>query len=198
MNRIFVGFLDCFKKKKGLLIFLIILSITALILGVIASVNFGGGVFSIDLSNIAYIKFLKGDCGMMSMVFGLILSLIVFFLVCLVCYSKTWLISLGIMFYLYLVNSQAVVFMSIILIYGFFNCVILSLILLVYTLIVWFVFLMLQCELACLTNSYDYFKCCCSFNKSRVMWLLCVLIALSFVFSLILMVLKNYVVLLIF
>ena len=170
----------------------------AIVLGVVAAVNFGGGVFAVDLSNISYIKFLKGKCGFMSMLFGLILSLFVFFVVCLICHWKFWLMPLGVVFYLYLVYSQAVVFMSIILIYGFLNCVILSILLLVYSILVWGVFLLVLCELSCFTNSSDYIKCCCSLKESKTMWFLLGLITLTFVFTLVLTILKNYVILLIF
>ena len=120
MSIFFNGLFACVKRKRGYFVILLLLSILAIILGVVAAVNFGGGVFAVDLSNIAYIKFLKKDCGFMSMLFGLILSLMVFFLVIVFCHSKTFLTLLGILFYLYLVYSQAVVFMSIILIYGIY------------------------------------------------------------------------------
>lgn len=189
---------DCVKRRKGYFLLLIIFSVVAIALGVIAAVNFGGGVFSIDLSNIAYIKFLKGSCSFISMMFGLLLSLFVFFATCLICHWKKFLIPLGVVFYLYLVYSQAVVFMSIILIYGIFNCVILAVLLLVYSLLIWALFLLILCELASFTNSHNYFRCCCSFQESKVLWFLIGLIILTLIFSLILMILKNYVILLIF
>ena len=198
MSIFFNGLFACVKRKKGYFVILLLLSILAIILGVVAAVNFGGGVFAVDLSNIAYIKFLKKDCGFMSMLFGLILSLMVFFLVIVFCHSKTFLTLLGILFYLYLVYSQAVVFMSIILIYGILNCIILVVLLLVYSLLVWGLFLLILCEISCFTNSHEYFKCCFSTKESKVLIYLICLLALTFVFSLILIILRNYVVLLIF
>ena len=198
MNRIFYRFFDCVKRKKGYFILLLMLSIVAIVLGVVAAINFGGGVFSIDLSNIAYIRFLKSESGFMSMVFGLVLSLFMFYVACLICHWKSWLVPLGVVFYLYLVYSQSIVFMSIILIYGFFNCIILSLLLMVYTILIWGLFLVFLCEILCLTNSYDYFRCSCSLTKSNAIWILISLIVLTFIFGIILLILKNYVVLLIF
>ena len=194
----FGGLIDCVKRKKGYFVLLILFSLVAIVLGVIAAINFGGGVFSIDLSNIAYIRFLKGDCGFMSMVFGMILSLLVFFAVCLICHSKSWLLPLGFLFYLYLVYSQAVIFMSIILIYGILNCIILVVLLLVYSLLVWAIFLLFLCETSCCTNQHGYFKTCFSFKESKVLLFLLILVVLTFVFALILSILKNYVILLIF
>ncbi len=198
MSMFLGGLFDCIKRKKGYFFLIIVLTIISIVLGVIAAVNFGGGVFSIDISKIAYIKYLKDDCGFMSMVFGLILSLLIFFMVCLIFHRKSWFVPLGLMFYLYLVYSQAVIFMSIILIYGFFNCVILVLLLLIYTLLIWFVFMLILCELICLTNRTDYFRCCFSLKESNLLWHVVGIVLLTFIFSLILIVLKNYVILLIY
>ena len=197
MNGNFFGLFDCVKRKKGYFIFLVIFSLIAIVLGIVASINFGGGVFAVDLSNIAYIRFLQGG-GFMSMVFGLMLSLLVFFIAIILCHIKSYLVPLGVLFYLYLVYSQTVIFMSIILIYGILNCIILAVLLLVYTIIIWAIFLLVTCEVASLTNNSGYFRCCCSTKESKVVWYLLLLIALTFVFCLIMMILKNYVVLLIY
>ena len=198
MNRIFGGLFECVKRKKGYFVFLLLLSVLAIVLGVIAAVNFSGETFTIDLSHIAYIKFLGGHCGFASMIFGLILSLLVFFIVILLCHWKTFLLPFGIVFYLYLVYSQAVVFMSIIITYGIFNCIILVMLLLIYSLFVWFVFMLIMCELLCYLNTNNYFKSCFSFGFSKVLIYLIMLILLTLIYSLILIILKNYVILLIF
>lgn len=198
MNNLFKGFFDCVKLKKGYFVFLVFLSCVAIVLGVIAAVNFGGDVFTIDLSQIAYIRFLSGDCGFMSMVFGLLLSLMVFFIVILFCNYKTFLLPFGILFYLYLVYSQAVIFVSIILIYGILNCIILAILLFAYSVLVWMLFLLFICEISNLTQASNYFRRCFSLRESKVgMYLIC-LIVLAFIFSFVLIILKNYVVLLIF
>lgn len=198
MNKIFGGLIDCVKRKKGYFIILLLLSLVAIVLGVIAAMNFGGGVFTIDLSNISYMRFLKGECSFVSMMFGLVFSLGVFFGIILICHSKTFLVPLGIVFYLYLVYSQAVIFMSIILIYGILNCIILAVLLLVYSLLVWCLFLVLLCEISYLTNGFEYFKSCFSFKESKVLLLFILIVVLTLLFSLVLTILKNYVILLIF
>ena len=198
MNRFFGGLFDCIKRRKGYFVILLFLSVGAVILGVVAAINFGGGVFTIDLSNISYMRFLKGEASFVSMMFGLILSLLVFFAVILICHYKPFLMPLGIVFYLYLVYSQAVIFMSIILIYGILNCVILSVLLLVYSLVVWMLFLLILCEISCLTNSFGYFKSCFSFKESKVLAYLTCVIIITLIFSFVLTILKSYVILLIF
>lgn len=197
MRNIFGGLFDCVKSKKGYCWFLIFLSVVAIVLGVIAAINFGS-VLTIDLSHISYIKFLSGNCGFASMLFGLLLSLMVFFCVILLCHWKKFLLPFAVVFYLYLVYSQAVVFMSIILIYGIFNCIILAVLLLAYSIIVWAIFLFLMCEFLCLNKTYSYFKTCFSLKESKVLLYLIFICLLVVLFSLILTILKNYVILLIF
>lgn len=198
MNKIFGGIFDCLKRKRGYCLILILLSVVAIVLGVVAAVNFGGGIFTIDLSNIAYMRFLKGDSGFASMIFGLLLSLLVFFVVILICHWKPFLVPLGLVFYLYLVYSQAVIFMGIILIYGILNCIILAVLLLVYSVMIWAIFLLILCELLSHVNTVNYFKSCFSTNESKLLIYLIFLIVATLIFSLILTILKNYVILLIF
>ena len=198
MIRFFNGIFDCIQKKKAYFIMLLIASIIAIVLGVITAINFGGGVFAIDLDNIGYIKFLKGNCGLMSMIFNLVLSLSVFFIAILLCNSKRFLIPLALVFYLYLIYSQVVVFISIILIYGFLNCVILVVLLFVYNIVIWTAFLLIVLELSCINNGYDYFKKCFKIKECKLLlYLLLVLLAIV-VFSVVLTLLKSYVVLLIY
>ena len=198
MNNVFSGLFDCVKRKKGYFVILIILSVVAVVLGIIAAVNFGGGIFDIDLSNIAYIRFLQDDSSFMSMLFGLLLSLLIFFAIILLCHYKAFLLPLGLLFYLYLVYSQAVIFMSIILIYGILNCIILVVLLFVYSLLVWAFFLFILCEISCFTNIRGYFRACFSLRNSKTIIFLIGLLVLTIIFSIVLTILKNYVILLIF
>ena len=195
MNNIFYGLFDCVKKRKGYFLFLLILSVVAIVLGVIGAINLSE--LTIDLSNISYIKFLKGG-GYGAMLFSLLLSLSIFFFAILICHIRPFLLPLGFVFYLYLIYSQTFILINILLIYGIFNCMILFILLIIYYLILWFLFLMLMCELLNLVKINNYFKTCFSLRESKVMvWLTC-LIVLSVVFSLILLILEKFVILLIF
>ena len=198
MKSFFGGMFDCIKRKRGYFLILILLSIVAVVLGVVAAVNFGGGIFDIDLSNIAYMRFLKGDSGFVSMIFGLMLSLMVFFFVILLCNWKAFLLPLGLLFYLYLVYSQAVIFIGIILIYGILNCIILAVLLLVYSLIIWMIFLLIMCELFDYINAFSYFRTCFTPKQSKIVLYLISMLVVTFIFCLMLLILKNYVILLIF
>ena len=142
MRNILNSISNSIKQKKGLLICLILFSIFLIVLGVIASINFSGGVLVVDLSNIAYIQFLKDDCSFFSLMLKLFLSLFIFMLIICLCGIKPYLFPLGIMFYGYLVYSQTVIFISMILVYGFFNCVIFALMLLVYIFVIFAIFIL--------------------------------------------------------
>lgn len=193
MSKFFSGFFDCVKRNKGYCLILVLLSVVAIVLGIIAAINMD----SIDLTQIAYIRFLRGS-GFMSMMFGLLLSIFVFFVLICVCNFKAWLVPLAMVFYLYLVYSQTVVFLSIILIYGFFNCVILAVLLLIFSVLTWFLFLLIMCELPSCRHGDNYWKVCFSPRDCKICCYLVLLFALVLIFTIILSILKNYVLLLVF
>ena len=198
MTNLFNGLFDCVKKKKGLFVFLLIGVVAAIVLGVITALNFGGGVFEIDLTSISYIKFLKGETGFVSLIFNMILSLTVFLLIIVICSSKKWLCPIAITFYLYLIYSQVVIFLSVILIYGFFNCIIFALLLLIYDIVVWVCFTIIMLELSLICGDSNYFKNCFSCKECKLLIFLTLYVVAIIIFSFTLMILKNYVVLLIY
>ena len=198
MMKVFNGFFDCIKKRKVYFILSIVFGLVVVVLGVIAALNFGGDSITINLSNIAYIKFLKTESSFVGMFFNLILSLFIFFVVIFLCHSRKFLIPLGFLFYLYLIYSQTVVFVSVILIYGILNCIIFCVLLLSYTISVWFIFILILAELSCFTNTHSYFRDCCSFNRAKVLTYFIIIVLLTLIFSLTLLILKNYIILLIF
>lgn len=178
-------------------VFLILLSLVAIILGVVAATQFKRKGLTINLSHIAYIRFLAGG-GFGSMLFGLILSLSIFLIVIVICCFKKLLCPLAVLFYCYIVYSQTVVIISIILMYGIFNAIILLLFLMIYTLLVWFIFLLIMCDLMCLNSQIGYFRNCFKYSESKFLVYVLCLILLTLIFSIVLVILKKYVVLLIF
>lgn len=194
LGRMFEGV----KRKKGFLFFLILLSVTAIILGVIASVKFSGGVLVVDLSNIACVEFLKCECSFFSMFFKTILSLIVFMVLICLCGYKAFLMPLAILFYFYLIYSQTVVFISIILIYGFFNCVVFSLLHLIYILSVWFIFVMFIVEIYSMLGASKYFSCVFNFKNCNALLYVCCMVVLTLIFSIVLNILQSSILLLVY
>ena len=197
MKLFFSGLFDCVKRKKGFCCFLVLLSLVSIVLGVLAVINFSSSNLTINLSHIAYIRFLAGG-GFASMIFGLIMSLCVFLVAVILFCWKKFLYPLAILFYCYIIYSQTVVMVSIMLIYGVFNAIILLLLLLLYTMCVWFLFLLIMCELMGLNKQANYFKCCFQFKESKILVYILFLIVLCLTFAIILTILKKYVVLLIF
>ena len=116
---------QCLKQKKLYFILLCLITCAALIIGVYAGFNFTNQVFSVDLSNISYIQFLQDECGLFSLIFRLSFSLIIFYSLILICSSKKFLLPIAIIFYMYLVYTQVVVLISLIVIYGFLNSMVL-------------------------------------------------------------------------
>lgn len=198
MNNILNGLFEPCRSKKGYMILLIFASIVAIVLAVFASINFSSGFLTIDLSNISYIKFLKGDSGMASMIFSSLFSLMIFFLIIWLCHSKPFLMPLSIIFYLYLVYSQTVILVSLVMIYGFFNCIILAFILLIYILFTWFLFILAMLHMSFNMREHDYFRCCFDISRSKLLHILILIILSTIIFSLTITILKNFVILLVY
>lgn len=188
---------DCIKLKKGYFIILLLLTGVAIALAVFGAMSINGGSITLSLGNMVYIKYLNGSSGMMSMLFRLIFSLSLFFFFVFIGHWKFYLYPVGILFYLYLVYSQAVVFISIILVYGFFNCIILAVFLLLYLLFLFFIFILMMLEMSCCTNQ-NYFKSCFSWKRSKLLLCICILIGWSILFAVILSILKSFVILLVY
>ena len=198
MNHFFFSLINQIRIRKGLFTILIISTIVIIILGVISAINFDGGILPIDLSNIAFIKYLKRDCGVFFLIFGTILNLIIFYSLILIFCSKRFLIPFAIIFYLYFVYSQIVIFTSIILLYGFFNTLILLLLLLIYIILEILLLMTFLLFLLNFTDNYGYFRNCFTFNNSNILLLTISLIIICILFCVVLIVLKSFVILLIF
>ena len=198
MIRIINSIFDTIRIKRGYFLFLLILTILSFALGVFAGINISGGILVVDLTNIAYIQFLTGDTSFAPMIFKLLFSLFVFFFLIHICNIKPFLVPLSIIFFMYLVYSQTVVFISIIMLYGFFNCVILCLLLLIYILLLIFIFILLCLELNKFCNCHNYFASTFNFTQSNVLTLSILLIILTLIFCIILALLKSFVILLVY
>lgn len=197
MSNIFGNLCATLKKRKGWVCILILLTVVAICLGIVAALNFGE-VFTIDLGNISYIKFLKGESGFFSLFLNLTLSLALFAFLIILFGCKSFLYPLSVVFYLYLVYSQAVIIVSIISFYGFFNCVVLVLFLLLFQLVAICLFLLLLVEILNSCNKCNYFGSCFNFASCNVSWLLITILILIMVFCIIITILKSFVLLLVF
>ena len=159
MNKFFLSICDCIRRKKALFVFLVVATIVVLVLAVYGAMNFGSSSIAINLTNVPYIKFLKGG-GFMSFIFGTIITAMVFYLLIYLTCCKKFLIPFAMLFYLYFVYSQVVIFTCIMLIYGFFNALILLFVLLFFLFAEFLVFILIIIEFCNLSNCPTYFKDC--------------------------------------
>lgn len=186
------------KQNKAVFWLLVLASVLAIVLAAFAAINFSSGVFAIDLGNIAYIKFLKGDCGFVSLIFNLILNLFIFFALIILFGCKKFLFPFSVLFYLYFVYSVTVVIISIIMIYGFFNCIILALLLFIFYACLITLFLLLVLDLLKFCGVYGYFKSCFSVRESCIVWYGLTMLILVIAFCFIISILKSFILLLIY
>lgn len=197
MNNLISNLFSPFKRNKGFAIFLIIATIVVIVLGIFSAVQFDDSVLIIDLENVTYIRYLKGDSGFGGFLFGTLISVLIFYAIILLCCSKKYLMPIAVLFYLYLVYSQFVIFTCILLIYGFFNTIIFLILLLIYFITLYFLFILLLLSLTNVCGQTNYFRTC--FNRdSNIVILSILFIMLVLLFAIILMFLKTYIILLIY
>lgn len=197
MNNLFSNLFSPFKRNKGFAIFLIIATVVVIVLGIFSAIQFDDSVLIIDLENVTYIRYLKGDSGFGGFLFGTLISVLIFYTIILLCCSKKYLMPLAVLFYLYLVYSQFVIFTCILIIYGFFNTLIFLMLLLIYFIALYFLFILLFLTLTNLCGQTNFFRSC--FNRdSNVLILTILFILLVLLFSIILMFLRTYIILLIY
>ena len=198
MNNIFFSIKENIKIKKGYFALLLILAILSIVLGVFAAINISNGILTLDLENISYIQYLKAEIGFASLIFKLLFSLFLFFVIIYFCNLKTFLLPISILFYMYFIYSQFVVLISLILVYGFFNCIILAILLFLYIILCCFLFLLLCLDLSKHCNCHNYFQLTFNNKSSNVLFYLLSLICLTLIFCIVLTILKSFVILLVY
>lgn len=179
-------------------IILLISTIAVAVLAVYSAMRFKASEISININNVAFLKFLKGDSGFISFIFSSILAVGVVYSILLCCCCKKFLCTIAVVFYLYFVYYQMVVLTSIIVIYGFFNTLILFLFLFLFFVLEFVVFIFLLLELCLKTSCNAYFKTCFNSNLSLVLLLSVALLILTLAFCLMLTLLKSFIILLVF
>ena len=197
MRNFFSSILENIRLKKHICIILILLSLAAIVLAVVSAVQLNGSILPIDLSNITFIRFLRGDCGFVFLIVGAVLNLLIFYAAIVLCCCKNFLRPVAIAFYLYFVYSQAMIFSSIILIYGLLNAFLLLALLFVYLICI---FALLVIIILCLFNlpCQNYFSSCFNVGECPLLFLSLAILLLTIAFCIIESVLKSFVLLLVF
>ncbi len=197
MNNFFNSFFVNLRAKKWLFALIVLLSVLVGVLAVISAIQLNGSVLPLDLSNITFIRYLKGNCGFLFLLLGTLTNLFIFYLIIFLFCSKKFLIPLAILFYLYFVYSQVMIFVSILLIYGLFNSLVLLLFLLIYYLTIFFLLMLLILNLICVCGD-GYFACCFNKNNCNALFITIGIVAVSFVFCVVVTILKAFVILLVY
>lgn len=196
--QIFACFGETIKRKKALFVVLLILSIAMIVLSVFSAIGINNGSSSINLDNVPYIKFLQSKSGLPAFIFNCIMAIGLIYISIVVCFVKPYLAWLGVIFYLYFVYSQALIFVSIIMIYGFFNVIIILILLLMLLLLEFALLMLIILEVCCLCNQPNYFNNCFNFSTSKLLLYTIILLCLVVAFCLIMMILRSFVVLLVY
>lgn len=198
MKNFFGGMIERIKEKKGYFLLLIIALIGAIVLAVFASLSISSGSQNLDLGNIAYIRFLRGQSSLVSLMFSLAFNLVLFYFLILMFSSRRFLFPFAVLFFMYFAYCQVLVLIHIIMVFGFFNCILLAIILLLYDLILILLFMIAMLEMANHTQNGNYFKTCFSTNFSKVLFYFYMILIFACIFAIILSILKSFVILLVF
>ena len=198
MVNIFSRFCETIRRNKALFIVLILATIGISVLAIYSAINFESVAISIEIGNVSFIKFLRGDSGFIGFVFTSLLTSAGFYIIILLCCCKKFLFPVAVLFYLYFVYSQIVIFTSVMVIYGFFNVLILILCLLIFLLFEFFVFILLMLECLSICGTHTYFKDCFNSSVSCVGILSLGLVLLVLMFCLLITILKSFIILLIY
>ena len=197
MRKIFSCLFENVRLKKGYFITLIVLSVLAIIMAVVSAIQLNGSILPIDLSNIVFVRFLRGDCGFIFLVVGSVLNLALFYLAIVICCCKNFLRPVAILFYLYFVYCQAMIFTSIILIYGMLNAFLILTLLFVYLICVFAIFIMIILCLFSL-DCNNFWSSCFKPSECQLAALSLAILLLTIVFCIIESILKSFVLLLVF
>lgn len=186
------------KAKKWLLILVVGLSLVMIGLAVYSAVQFGANEIVINLNNIAIIKFLKGESGLFACIFLSIISVLIFYFLILIFYYKVWLIPIGLGVYLYYVYSQAVVVVSVIMIYGFLNCLLVVVMLTIYCLVIMAIMVLSIIDFSCIDRCGNYFVSCFNLRDSNTLLYIILIVVFISLFVLVLSIMKSFMILLIY
>ena len=197
MNSIFICIGEKIRRYKVLFCCLIVATITISIIAIYSAINFETISITIDVGNVTFVKFLTGETSFLPLIFGLMIMAFVFIGICCFCCLKKILVPLAVLVYFYFVYSQMVVLTSLIVIYGFFNTLVLIFFLSCFLLMEFFLFMLVLLELISNCGSPCFFKDCFSVN-SCIKWLLVFWGVLILIFCTILALLKSFVLLLVF
>lgn len=148
------------KRHKALTITLIVCVIVGIILGIVGGVQINNGMFPLDFSNVAYVKFLQNKLGFAGFLFTELFTLLIFILIIIISGINVWFIGIGILFFMYFVYAQTVTIISITMDFGFFNTIILLIFLVVISFCYFYLFVLAILQIFDCCGMHNYFFGC--------------------------------------
>lgn len=190
----FATSLDCCKKRKVLLWVLIGATITLIAVGVFTGIKIDNAILPYMFSNVPYIKYLRGHTGFAGFVFTLLFIVLIFLVVICISCIKKYFIPLGLLFYLYYVYVQTVTIISVSQEFGFFNTIILMIIMTFITVLNFALMILsfMICVDNCDSNRY------LSSTFKQLMPMIIAFVAVSVLAVLIMSIFKNFVFILVY
>lgn len=193
-----LGFSDIYGRHKTWIIFLSFLCLIALLTGILSSIKFYNGVLPVSFSNIAFINYLKDKTNFVMMFISNFFATGLFVFVVVVCFVNIYCRFFGVLFFMYFVYARILTLISMMLIYGVLNTLIIVLCMLAFAFcyIVLFLFLTSNCLDICSAGG-GYFRNCFNRNFFTLNFLVVFGVCVFFE-SIVIGILKNFVVILIY
>lgn len=191
---------NCISAHKTFAIILFFLCAVAIFAGVISAIRFSSGILPINFSNVVFINFLKSKSSWMWLMICGLFTCLLFSVLFILFFANKFTGIFAIIFLLYYLYARILTLVSMLIIYGFINTFILFLVLLLFTLAycVLYVFIMLALkETRC--SCSNYFKNCFNMSKTNIVLpFILILLLVSFLESVMIGILKTFVIILVF
>lgn len=192
--RISYSLIDPIKRHRLFVSFMITLVCVCVFCAVLAGLKFNKSTLIISFNNVIVVKFLRGSSGIGGLIFSNIFTILIFCTIIILSCCKKYTISIGIFFYCYYVYVQFLILLAFILEFGIINTLAIAFCMLIFLCVL--IFLMLHLFLICIEcQGYQQY-----FKTSLINCIpILIFIILSLVIqSLIFLVLKNYVIILVY
>ena len=193
-NRFSYSLFEPIKKHRAFTSFIVVLIGACIFCAVLSGIKFSNSSLVINFSNVSIVKFLRDSTGFGGMLFTNLFSISVFCIIIISSCCKKYTISIGIFFYGYYVYSQVLTLIAFVLEFGIINTLVISFCLLIGMLITFF--LLLELFVVCIDfqNEHLYFKAALSHCLPILIFISIVLVSQSLIF----LVLKNYIIILVY
>ena len=193
-NRFSYSLFEPIKKHRALTSLIIVIIGVCIFCAILSGIKFSNSSLVINFSNVSIVKFLRDTSGFGGMLFTNLFSISVFCTIIISSCCKKYTISIGLFFYGYYVYSQVLTLIAFVLEFGIINTLVISFCLLIGMLIIFFLLLDLFVICIDFQNEHLYFK-------SALYQCIPILIIISIVLlsqSLIFLILKNYILILVY